>query len=79
MALSVPPPPLINQQGVIHSPEADEEGLVVRAKCTKEGLPNPDRIYAMKILTNYFQVETQSQVRTYILCALSLVYLYMTV
>lgn len=43
--------------------EGGEEGIVLRAQCKKKGLPNPDRVYAMKVLTNYFQSQTATQAR----------------
>ena len=52
---------LLPQLGLIH--DSGEEGIVLRAQCTKRGLPNPHRIYAMKVLTNYFQMQTHTQVR----------------
>ena len=52
---------LLSQLGLIH--DSGEEGIVLRAQCTKGGIPNPSRIYAMKVLTNYFQTQTHSQVR----------------
>ena len=39
---------------------------MLRAKCNKPSLPNKERIYAMKVLTNYFQTQTQTQVRVVI-------------
>ena len=42
--------------------EGGEEGIVLRAQCKKKGLPFPDRVYAMKVLTNYFQSQTATQV-----------------
>ena len=50
------------QFGLIH--DGGEEGLVLRAKCTKPSLPNKERMYTMKVLTNYFQCQTQTQVLT---------------
>ena len=29
-----------------------DEGVVVEVKCTKPGIPNPSRVFAMKIMTN---------------------------
>lgn len=53
------PSPL--QLGLIH--DSKEEGIVLRAQCKKKGLPHPERVYAMKVLTNYFQAQTATQVR----------------
>lgn len=39
------------------------ESLIVRVKCTKPCIPNKERTYAMKVLTNYFKTQTQTQVR----------------
>lgn len=38
------------------------ESLIVRVKCTKPCIPNKERTYAMKVLTNYFKTQTQTQV-----------------
>lgn len=47
--------------GLIH--DSGDEGIVLRAQCNKRGIPNPGRIYAMKVLANYFQTQTHTQVR----------------
>eukprot|EP00731_Ephydatia_muelleri_P030669 Em0022g183a len=39
--------------GVIHNNGPD--GLVLKVKCTRNGIPNPDRMYAMKVLPSYQQ------------------------
>jgi hypothetical protein len=43
--------------------DGGEEGLVLRAQCKKKGLPYPDRVYAMKVLTNYFKSQTATEAR----------------
>ncbi|CAI7991881.1 Serine/threonine-protein kinase PINK1, mitochondrial [Geodia barretti] len=43
--------------------DGGEEGLVLRAQCKKKGLPFPDRVYAMKVLTNYFKSQTATEAR----------------
>ena len=48
------------QLGLIH--DSGEEGLVLRARCNKASLPNKEKTYAMKVLTNIFQSQTQTQV-----------------
>ena len=53
--------PSPHQLGLIH--DSKEEGIVLRAQCKKKGLPHPDRVYAMKVLTNYFQSQTATQVK----------------
>lgn len=52
---------------VIHSSEDDKDcdSLVLRTKCNKSGIPNKDRIYAMKVLTDFFIEKTQTKVCTY--------------
>ena len=47
--------------GLIH--DSGDEGIVLRAQCYKRGIPNPGRVYAMKVLANYFQTQTHTQVR----------------
>ena len=39
-----------------------EEGVVVRVKCTKPGIPNPSRIFAMKIMTNILDTSSLTHV-----------------
>lgn len=39
--------------GIIHN--NGQDGLVLRVKCTRYGIPNPDRLYAMKVLPSYQQ------------------------
>ena len=41
---------------------------MLRAQCKKKGLPNPERVYAMKVLTNYFQSQTTTQVTGVCVC-----------
>ena len=53
--------PTPHQLGLIHN--SKEEGVVLRAQCKKKGLPHPERVYAMKVLTNYFQAQTATQVK----------------
>lgn len=48
------------QLGLIY--DSGEEGIVLRAQCKKRGLPNPERVYAMKVLTNFFASQTATQV-----------------
>ena len=51
----------ISQLRVIH--DSGEEGMVLSAVCEKQNIPNKNRVYAMKVLTNYFQTQTQTQVQ----------------
>ena len=39
-----------------------DEGVVVRVKCTKPGIPNPSRVFAMKIMTNILDTSTLTSV-----------------
>ena len=39
-----------------------EEGVVVRVKCNKPGIPNPSRIFAMKIMTNILDTSSLTHV-----------------
>ena len=49
---------------------------MLRAQCKKKGLPNPERVYAMKVLTNYFQSQTTTQVTGVCVCVcLQLIFL----
>lgn len=41
-----------------------DEGVVVRVKCTKPGIPNPSRVFAMKIMTNILDTSTLTNVRS---------------
>lgn len=40
----------------------DTDSLVLRAKCVRPGVPNPDRTYAIKFLSDYLHETTQTQV-----------------
>lgn len=51
---------MLLQLGLIY--DSGEEGIVLRAQCKKKGLPNPERVYAMKVLTNFFASQTATQV-----------------
>ena len=53
--------PTPHQLGLIH--DSKEEGIVLRTQCKKKGLPYPERVCAMKVLTNYFQSQTATRVR----------------
>ena len=39
-----------------------DEGVVVEVKCTKPGIPNPSRVFAMKIMTNIFDTSSLTHV-----------------
>ena len=39
-----------------------DEGVVVRVKCTKPGIPNQSRVFAMKIMTNILDTSTMTNV-----------------
>lgn len=41
--------------------------MVARVKCKKNGLPDPSRVYAMKIISGILDTSTLSQVSTYII------------
>ncbi len=43
--------------------DKDCDSVVWRVKCIKPGTPKEDKIYAMKVLTNYLVETTQTQVR----------------
>lgn len=53
------------QLRVIH--DAGEEGLVLSVTCEKPNIPTKNRVYAMKVLTDYFHTQTQTQVYTWVL------------
>ena len=54
---------IVPQLGIIHDNGPD--GLVLRVKCTRSGIPSPDRVYAMKVLPSYQQgTSTFSNVGT---------------
>ena len=36
--------------------------MVIRAQCTKPGLPNPDRVYALKVLFKIHESDTLTHV-----------------
>ena len=48
---------------LIHDAADDGDSVILRAKCIKPGIPNKDRTYAVKVLTNYFVESTQTKVR----------------
>lgn len=50
---------------VISECDKDNESLVLRAKCIKPELPNKERVYAMKFLSDYMHGTTQTKVRGY--------------
>lgn len=44
--------------------DQSEEGLVVKAKCNREQLTDTNKMYALKILTNYYQeISTVTKVK----------------
>ena len=47
------------QMGIIAK---KEDGAVVRVKCTKPGLPNPSRVFAMKVVSNVMETSTMTAV-----------------
>lgn len=49
---------------MISESDKDNESLVLRARCIKPELPNKDRVYAMKFLSDYMHGNTQTQVRS---------------
>lgn len=49
-------------QAIAENDKMDSVSLVLRVKCIKEGIPNPEKIYAMKFLANFLHESSQTEV-----------------
>lgn len=50
------------QLGVLAKEDSQGQGMVVRTKCNKQGLPDPSRVYAMKVIPGVMDTSTYSTV-----------------